>query len=519
MTNNRNSKLLFLVLALAASLLQSCSGDTEKNGGDLLNHFCSSSATLVSGDLNVPNSPVSFSGLTISVYQGQGPYTLVLPDGVTRTTSTGTYVYPTTFSLTTLPLGGVLGEISVKDNASGKTVHCDLEMEGTVVNDLSIATSPSTSVLKGNSITLTASSNRLSPIFSFSHSASSSAAAITVSATANNNLTITSSVAQTVTVTARLLHHAGGSSTVIKEVVLTFTEPNVLPGVTLAASATTANIGTSILLTPTVVGISDPEYIYSQVSSTNGLVSISPNSNGTANISSGLVTTAVIRLLVRSIATPTKSANVQVTLNFTEITNVSLAASPGLSATTGTQITLTASVTGLTGVIYSFFWDNGDAGNNLGASTQIVGNKLYITSNVAGTTRIKVRAQGVSASGTLATITVYDTKTLTFTQSTNLTCSFSHQPGTYYRGNSIFFFITSSTGEQLRLTKWEPGEAWDGGAPTLPMVLPRSGPYSYFYANYSYTGTKTVRVRAESVNRPGVFCNANADMVDSVVIY
>lgn len=197
---------------------------------------------------------------------------------------------------------------------------------------------------------------------------------------------------------------------------------------------------------------------------------------------------------------------------------ITLSASPSTSQTKGSYITLTASASSVSSPVFSF----SQASNypSYVSASNASNGYLTITSSIAQT--VVVTVSMVSNSSGYATST--QTITLTFTETTastsSLTCSLTHGSGTYYRGTNIFFYISSNTGEQLKLIAWNPGEAWDNGVgPSFPLTLPMYGSYSYFYGAYSYTGSKYVQVIAESVSRPGVYCNGGSYLTDTVYVY
>ncbi|MEZ4751322.1 MAG: hypothetical protein R3B54_12110 [Bdellovibrionota bacterium] len=428
MDYTRKKYYLFIFILSLVLLVTGCSN--ENSDENLLSSFyCSVSASVSSGDINASYSSVQLSNLTVYTYNGSGSYYYItLPDGYTATSSSSSYTYPSTLSLTTESGGGIYEEVYVVDSTTGTQTSCSLILSSSSTTSSGVVSvyASSTSVTKGTSITVTASASSVSnPVFYFEYEATYPYY-ISVSNSSNGVLTITSSVAQTVVVTAVMESNSSGVSTDSADITLYFNESG-------SSSSGTA-------------------YAY-------------------------------------------------------------LSASPSSSVAVGSTVTLYATVSGISDPVYTFYFSGT---NNLSATAYQSGSTGTVTSSTAGSTIIGVRVVSASNSSLYATAT----KTITFSgSSSGLTCTLTKVSGTYYRNSPVTFVITSNTGEKLRLTAWEPGEAWDNGAPSFPLSIYQNGVYNYFYGTYSYTGSKTVRVIAESVSRPGTYCNSGAYLSTSLYIY
>lgn len=197
---------------------------------------------------------------------------------------------------------------------------------------------------------------------------------------------------------------------------------------------------------------------------------------------------------------------------------ISISASAS-SVVKGSSITLTASASSVSSPVFSF--SQSSSYPSYVTINNFSNGYATVTSSVAQTVTVLVtmvsNSSGYASTSQSITLTFTESGT---TSTGSLTCTIGHNNVTYYRGQNVFFYISTNTGEQLKLTAWNPGEAWDNGVgPSFPMYLPIYQGYSYFYGAYSYTGTKYVQVIAESVSRPGVFCNGGSYLQDSVYIY
>ncbi len=212
--------------------------------------------------------------------------------------------------------------------------------------------------------------------------------------------------------------------------------------------------------------------------------------------------------------------------------SVTITASPSPAAALGATITLAAVVTGISDPSFDFTYVSGDTQNitasqngNLATISSNVNNTLVIGVTVKSLSNINVQAYNQISlqfgSGSVST-----TPTYTYTPATNyptstaatLTCAFGHSSLTPRVRETVYFFVSSNTGEPLRLVYWDPGEGWDNQAPNFPLSLSMTGNLNYFYGYYSSPGLKQVRFVAESVTRPGVFCNGGAPITDLVTV-
>ena len=201
--------------------------------------------------------------------------------------------------------------------------------------------------------------------------------------------------------------------------------------------------------------------------------------------------------------------------------SVSIIASPSATVNVGATISLSATVVGISDPIFDFTYVSGNI-QALTASQN--GNLASVSSNVANSVVIGVTV----TSNSNRSIQAYNQIALQFgsgssTTTTNTTtsvlnCTLTHDTSNTRPYSTIFFYLTSDTGEQLRLVSWEPGEGWDRMPPSFPINLQRYNSINYFYGYYSYGGVKNVRIVAESVSRPGVYCNGGAPLTDTVTL-
>jgi hypothetical protein len=108
--------------------------------------------------------------------------------------------------------------------------------------------------------------------------------------------------------------------------------------------------------------------------------------------------------------------------------------------------------------------------------------------------------------------------TVTTPLASNLTCTLYHTAGYYYAGQSVPFYISTNTGEQIEITYVSLGESDYFSPGTFPMILPNIGSLSEITATFSYSGNHTVQIQALSVSRPGVMCNGGVMLTDSIYI-
>ncbi len=172
-----------LAITLGILFLVSC-GRNETQTQSSGSMFCTTSATVSSGDVNLANSQVQLSGLSVYIYNAttSGTFTLTLPDGTSTTTASSSFTYPNAFYVTTTSSGGVSSQVSVRDNSAGTTATCVLGISGTTTGTSTGTTTSSTSTGTGsagasvsisgttssNSITLTATASGVSnPVYTY----------------------------------------------------------------------------------------------------------------------------------------------------------------------------------------------------------------------------------------------------------------------------------------------------------------------------------------------------------------
>jgi len=265
---------------------------------------------------------VTLGNLIVQIYNGSdgGTFTLRLPDGSSQTTSSTSYTYPNSFTLTTGASGGVSSTVSVTDNETGSVGSCLLSIPGTGTGTsgvVSVAVSPSTSIVKGTAVTLTATASTVtSPVFSFTQS-STYPSYVTISSTSNGVATVTSSVAQTVTVTTTMVSNSSGAATASTTTTLTFTETGSSGGVSVALSASSASatVGTNITVTATPSGISDPVYHY--FFGTNTIGANGSFSGPVATLTATAPGSITLSVTVYSSSNSSISATNSITLTFT----------------------------------------------------------------------------------------------------------------------------------------------------------------------------------------------------------
>lgn len=230
--------------------------------------------------------------------------------------------------------------------------------------------------------------------------------------------------------------------------------------------------------------------------------------------------------VITDTGTPTTTTSSDTsTVGTTTTASVIISASPSASAAVGASIMLFATVTGISDPVYDYQYVSGDT-TNVTASQN--GDIASISSSVNKTIIIGVIAKSKSNSsiqvsnqitlqfGTGSSTTTTPTSPTTSTGSIN--CWLTHTSSNPRVYGNFNFFITTNTGEQLRLVSWNPGESWHTPVPSMPYTLAMSGTSNYFYGYYISQGVKQVQVVAESVSRPGVFCNGGAVLTDIVVV-
>lgn len=198
---------------------------------------------------------------------------------------------------------------------------------------------------------------------------------------------------------------------------------------------------------------------------------------------------------------------------------VTLSASPSTSAAVGGTIQLTATVSGISNPVYDYYYVSG---NSSSVTASQNGNIASVSSSSAATIVIGVSVTSSSDSSIEATDEIslqFGTGGSTTTTTGSITCTLSHTSSSSHVYSNFTFNLIASSGEQLRLVSWDPGECWDGAAPTFPITLPMAGTTNYFYGHYTSTGVKHIKIVAESVSRPGVFCNGGAALTDTISIY
>lgn len=298
------------VFAVVSGALQACSS--------ALPLACTASASVSSGNPSAPNTTVVLSGVSVAITNGTGPYTLVLPNGTTASSSTSAFTYPSTLSLTTGSAGGVSSTVTVTDTASSTSTTCSLSVGGLTSSSgtLTVTAAPSTSAAVGGTITLTASDTSYSgSTFTFSlASAQSGVSLVNLSST---QASVTSTVAATVTITVTEAASGSGTTVASTSTTLYFGTSSGTTGGSVqvtASPSTSVAVGTPITLTAyDTAGRSGATFSFVPTTTVSG-VSVYNSSTTSATVTSTV--SASVTITVYEYVSGAQVASSQISLSF-----------------------------------------------------------------------------------------------------------------------------------------------------------------------------------------------------------
>ncbi len=508
-----------ILLTLTVAVLSGCSSSTKQSSGDMT---CYASASVVSGNTATANTSVVLNNLSVQVLNGQGgPYSMVVPTVGTVSSASIAYTYANNFTVTTGASGGVTSQVSVTDTATSKTAACVISAGsgGSGTNTFSngtftVTASPSATATVGSTITLSVSAPSVtSPVYSFVQTSTVSGVTVTGSGT---TATVTSTVATTANVTVTMVSNASGAAVSRLNVTLYFTGSssgtntftNGSYTVTVSPSAT-ATVGATVTLSVASSTIVNPVYSFSQSYSQTG---VSVSGSGTSGyVYSSVATTVYVNVTLVSnssgVGTLTLSVPIVFTGSGSSGYSLAVTASPTGVVAVGSTVTVSAVASGISDPIYALSLVSAPAS---GVTYYTGGTGVfYVSSQYAASLVLNVTATSASNAS------IYKTSPVTIQfgsgSSSALTCYASYWPQYPYVGQTVIFYVTAATGEPLKVTSFDPGEAWTSGGPVYPLYPPL-GVY------YSYAGLKNVRIFAQSVST-GTVCNGGAALAGSVTIY
>jgi hypothetical protein len=228
-------------------------------------------------------------------------------------------------------------------------------------------------------------------------------------------------------------------------------------------------IGGTVIVVPTVTGISDPVYSYVSGSANASVTLATNNGSGVYLVSDNLPESFSFSVTVTSASNSSLTASTSLQLSFStqyQSPLAEIAVSPNSTVTVGNPIYLFAATTGINNPSYSYSVISGSVSSLTQGSNPMM---ATVQSNNPGQAVIQVKVAGSNG-------TYYAQVTLNFnaSSSSTLTCTVNIVPGIFYLYSGVVLYITTNTGESVRVLSWNPGEAWNpnGGEPSFPLTPP-----------------------------------------------